>query len=319
MNTNEQRPATAPVLCFGEVLWDVLPDGPHLGGAPLNVAWHIARHGLGAAVVSAVGDDDLGRRAVREIAAGGVDTSLIRILPDAPTGTVKVALDDDGDASYHFPDDVAWDHIEASGETAAAAGRAGALVYGSLAMRGRPNRAALSALLDQVPPSCLVVMDVNLRPPFRQRAPILDLARRASVLKLNLSELEFLLDRRLDDHAAAGGPGPDDLAELHRLTGCQACCLTLGENGAMWWRHGHPPSSFRHRGHVGLYPLANTIGAGDSFLASLVSTLLRSGGIDEAALDRAGRVAAFVTSSPSATPDYDPDQLPPPESPRHSA
>lgn len=309
--TTENDTANPPrVLCFGEVLWDVLPDGPHLGGAPLNVAWHLARHHIPTALVSAVGDDDLGRRALDQVAGGGVDTTLVTVLPDRPTGTVQVRLDQDGDASYHFPDDVAWDHIGLTPAADAAAATAPALVYGSLAMRAPDNRRTLHALLERLPPAALRVMDINLRPPFRQRHPILDLARRATVLKLNLAELEFLLDRPLDQ----AGATPAALTELHDLTGCQACCLTLGERGAMWWHQDRPGAAIRHPGHVGRYPLANTIGAGDSFLASLVASLLREGGIDEAALDRAGLVAAYVTSSPSATPDYDPGQLPPPPS-----
>ena len=300
-----------PALCFGEVLWDVLPNGPHLGGAPLNVAWHIARHSVPVAIVSAVGNDELGQRATKAISSGGVDVSLLHTLSDLATGTVDVQLDPDGDASYHFPPDVAWDHIPFDSCLAHAAGSASALIYGSLAMRHRANRETLEKTLDQLPHDALTVMDINLRPPFRDRTAILQLAKRAGMLKLNLAELEFLLDGTVAKDCA---DQPETFARLHQLTGCEAFCLTLGERGAVWWQSDAPDSTTHHPGHIGLYPLVNTIGAGDSFLASLVCSLLRKGGVDEAALDHAARVAAYVTSTAPATPDYDPAHLPPPNS-----
>lgn len=298
------------ILCFGEVLWDLLPDGPHLGGAPLNVAWHIARHSMPAAMVSAVGNDKLGRNAKSLISSGGVEVTLLHALDNRATGTVEVRLDDHGDASYHFPPDVAWDHIPFDVCLAHAAATASALVYGSLAMRKQANRETLHNILRQLPDDALVVMDVNLRPPFQDRAAILDLARYAQVLKLNLAELEFLLGRAVaTDPTSAAAP----LKALHELTGCTACCLTLGTDGALWWTIDAPETPLHHPGHAGLHPLVNTIGAGDSFLAALVCSLLREGGINEHALDHAGRVAAYVTSCASATPDYDPKRLPKPQ------
>ena len=178
--------AAAPsVLCIGETLFDGLPSAIYLGGAPLNVACHLAQAGVRARYLSAVGHDRLGTEAVRRLQAQGVGTDLIVQVREAETGFVTVELDRSGDASYTFVTPAAWDFIPTTG-AAAAAKSADALVFGSLGMRAEGSRAAIQAAAAA---ASFVVCDINLRPPFIDAAVVADAARSADLLKLNDEEL----------------------------------------------------------------------------------------------------------------------------------
>ena len=178
--------AAAPsVLCIGETLFDGLPSAIYLGGAPLNVACHLAQAGVRARYLSAVGHDRLGTEAVRRLQAQGVGTDLIVQVREAETGFVTVELDRSGDASYTFVTPAAWDFIPTTG-AAAAAKSADALVFGSLGMRAEGSRAAIQAAAAA---ASFAVCDINLRPPFIDAAVVADAARSADLLKLNDEEL----------------------------------------------------------------------------------------------------------------------------------
>ena len=187
--------AAAPsVLCIGETLFDGLPSAIYLGGAPLNVACHLAQAGVRARYLSAVGHDRLGTEAVRRLQAQGVDTDLIVQVREAETGFVTVELDRSGDASYTFVTPAAWDFIPTAG-AAAAAKSADALVFGSLGMRAEGSRAAIRAAAAA---ASFAVCDINLRPPFVEAAVVADAARSADLLKLNDEELVPLASMLLE-------------------------------------------------------------------------------------------------------------------------
>jgi len=169
------------VFSFGEVLWDCLPHGLFLGGAPLNVAAHLARLGVSSAVISSVGRDVLGDEALSRAAAYGVDTGFVARSEKLPTGSVGVTLDKEGNASYEIRRPVAWDEIPVSDELLKALENAQALVYGSLAQRSPVNMASLLQLMDVDWP--MRVFDVNLRAPFYTVERVLVLASFADLLK----------------------------------------------------------------------------------------------------------------------------------------
>lgn len=272
------------VLCVGEALWDCLPRGLFLGGAPLNVACHLHQLGRRAVPVSAVGDDFLGREIVRRLGMLGLDDDLIATV-DRPTGVVLVELTQ-GQPSYDIVDHVAWDAIPESDALFAAAASAPALVYGSLASRHGPNRELIGELIDRC--DGLTVFDVNLRPPYDDSELVRSIAARSRLIKLNHEELATL---------ATGHDLESRARALRDQSGCELVCVTAGARGAglladnWYWEDPQPVE------------LKDAVGAGDSFMAALLDGLLHEA--DPAAcLRRAARLAEFVASSDGATPDH---------------
>ena len=279
-----------PVLCLGEVLWDAVPEGLRLGGAPSNVAYHLVQLGLRAELVSRVGDDDLGREARRRVRAGGVAADHVQTDADLPTGFVGVTLDADGVPSYDIARPSAWDAIEATPGATAAAASSAAVVFGSLAQRDARSRDAIRALVAAAPTA---VFDVNLRPPFVDHDAIERSLRVADVVKLSEEELGELVG-----WFALPSAEREAVAELAQRFSCQAVCVTRGGNGATVWNGGR---SSDHEGYR--VSVADTVGAGDAFLAGLLAAWL-GGAEDVSALDQACRLGGFVASRPGATPAY---------------
>ncbi len=286
---------SAPVLCFGEILWDLLPHGAFPGGAPFNVAYHLHRLGVPVLPVSAVGSDDLGAQLLARLAAWGIATAAIARHATAPTGTVTATLGPSGDAHYTIALDTAWDQIPATGAPLAAAASALALVFGSLALRSAANRESLTRLVAALPPTAWRVFDVNLRAPHDDLALVRRTAPLANVIKLNAAEAARL---------AAGEPETPGREETHaRLLAAQLgipiICVTAGARGAgllrdnRWtWEPARP------------VVVADTVGSGDAFLAALLAGLLRSSPSDAALLASACRLGEWVASRTGATPDY---------------
>jgi fructokinase len=289
---SESRPLA---LCFGEILWDFLPDGLFPGGAPLNAAYHLHQHGVEARVVSAVGRDVLGDELFRRCKNWGLSTDGIAQLDDVPTGHVRVAIGGNGDARFDIVTDVAWDKIPVTDATLRAAAEAGAFVYGSLAERSPSNRATLDRLLAALPKRALRVFDANLRPPHDDLDLVRELARKATAWKVNAAEAARLAA------SEAETPGREEIHArlLAKMSGCGLVVVTAGARGAgllrddRWlWEPGRP------------MPVADTVGAGDAFVASLVANLLHGKMPDAEILFRACRLGEWVASQRGATPAY---------------
>ena len=291
-----QRPAPR-VLCFGEVLWDCLPTGGLPGGAPLNVAYHLARLGAEPRMISAVGADALGDEMLGYLTARGLSTEHVARHRRLPTGIVTVSLSASGQPSYTIEEGVAWDDIAGSGSWRAALPGAEAIVFGSLAARTAANRGALDELL--AAPGLLRVMDVNLRAPFDERDQVLALARRADWIKLNDHELVALTGAATGEGDWPGSLRPM-IEALAEATGCCRICVTGGARGAVLWNDGSFFSADAPEVIV-----RDTIGAGDAFTAALVHGLLTAPGEDQAILERACALGALVASLPGGQPDYD--------------
>lgn len=287
----------APILCYGEILWDFLPEGLFLGGAPANVAYHLARLGYDARLVSAVGSDILGQEALRRLRGWKLDTELITRATDLATGSVVAKLSAAGDAHYEITAHVAWDRIAVGRDALAVAAQAGGLVFGTLALRSAPNRADLERLLEVLPPSAIRVLDINLRAPHDD----LDLARwlapRATVLKLNSEEAARLAELGPKDFEGSEETLARTLFSRH---GCPLIAITSGAQGAGLLRAGREWSWETGRE----IKVADTVGAGDGFLAKFIASLLTGDCSDADCLARACRHGEWIASQRGATPAY---------------
>lgn len=283
----------AMIVGLGEVLWDVFPDGPRFGGAPANFACTTAGLGQGrvkVGMVSSVGTDDLGRRAIESLQEHGVDTSCVASL-DKPTGQVLVELDADGCASYKFAADPAWDHLAWSSELERLAARTDAVCFGTLGQRSDRSRETIQQFVSATEAASLRIFDVNLRPPFVNDSVILESLKLANILKMNDEELPVLA-------TLCGLPGSDlevmrQLAERFAL---RAIALTRGPAGAVLLRSDETSECPGVATDV-----VDTVGAGDAFTAAFALGLLDGSDLDT--INRtACEIAAFVCSQSGAAP-----------------
>jgi fructokinase len=281
-------------LCFGEILWDFLPDGLFAGGAPFNVGYHLHRQGVPTHIVSAVGRDVLGDELLRRVAGWGMSTGLITRHAHKPTGYVRATVGPGGDASYEIVTQVAWDEIHAPPAAAGVAAATDAFIFGSLAQRSATTRAALYQLLTVVPKQALRVFDVNLRAPHDDLELVRELAGQATILKLNHEEAA-----RLAGAAVADGREEEHARRLAADTRCATVVVTAGARGAGLLRAG------RWHWEAGrTVAVADTVGAGDAFLAAFVTQLLGGQADDAECLARACRHGEWVATQRGATPAY---------------
>jgi len=284
------------ILCVGEILWDALPEGLFLGGAPFNVARNL--HALGEEVhfVSRVGDDILGEEALRRLRVQGLDADLMQIDDSLPTGFVRVALDaHTGEPNYEIVEPAAWDAITFTDALQQHVDRAVAIVFGSLAQRASTSRQTIQRLCET---DLLCVFDVNLRPPYVDRAIVEHSLRVADVVKLNESELG-----RLRDWFGFAEAPEAAMADLAETFDCSAVCVTWGGDGARLWQDG---TCSHHPGYA--VDVEDTVGAGDAFLSALLSGLLAGRG-GPSLLNRANRLGAYVAAHSGALPAYEVDGL----------
>ncbi|HTJ78040.1 MAG TPA: PfkB family carbohydrate kinase [Rariglobus sp.] len=283
------------ILCFGEILWDFMPAGLFAGGAPFNVGYHLKQHGVDVRLVSGIGRDLLGEELLRRLRYWEMDTELLTRHSGLPTGYVRATLGDTGDASYEITASVAWDQIFMNEDVARAAVGAQALVFGSLALRSAFNRTVLDRIFAVLPADAWRVFDANLRPPHDDLDLVRNLASRATLLKLNAAEAARLTDGGNEQ------PGREerDARELASRHGCRHVCVTSGARGA-----GLLHDSIWHWEPAREIVVADTVGAGDSFLASLLTHLLEGHLSPKECLARACRLSEWVASQRGATPCY---------------
>jgi fructokinase len=295
----------AEFIAFGEILWDCLPSGKHAGGAPFNVTAHLAQLGVSSALISAVGQDALGDEILAVAKDKQVDTRFVtRVRVGLATGTVLVTIDEHGNATYELVQPAAWDEIRVSEAALEAVSQARALAFGSLAGRSPYNLEQLDRLLQVNGP--LKFFDVNLRPPFADPPLIIELAKRADVLKLNDGEVGKLASWLGTGEATADTPRDDEAisracATLAEATGVSRICVTRAEDGAALWDRGTLTTAPAPQVVV-----KDTVGAGDAFMAGLMVGLTR-GTDPRKLLENACRLGAFVASHNGATPLLPPE------------
>lgn len=280
------RPVVAGI---GELLWDILPGGENLGGAPINFAYMIAAMGGVGIPVSTVGDDERGHRALAELAHTGLSVECISTITGPPTGTVDARIDDEGVASYSFPDDVAWDHLLINEPAHLLKKSLRAICFGTLAQRYAANRRTLRSYLDTLNPECIRVCDLNLRQHFYSKETLLFCLHCCTVLKINDEELEVLAKMM-----SLSGNTPEQLSRLISEFDLDMAALTRGGRGSIIMTR----DCFASHPGYGATPV-DTIGAGDSFTAAVVLGLL--GGRELAEISSvANRLAAYVCTQSGA-------------------
>jgi fructokinase len=285
---------------FGEILWDCLPSGRHPGGAPFNVAAHIAQLGVSVSLLSAVGQDALGEEILEVAKNKGVNIEYVdRARVGLGTGTVLATVDALGNATYEIVQPVAWDEIIVSAEAVAAVAKAGAFIFGSLASRSPFNLGQLDRLLEVNGP--LKFFDVNMRPPFGDPKRIVELAARAEVLKLNHDEVGQIASWLETGETTSNPPdNPEAVAKacatLSKATNTPRICVTMGAAGAALWDRGQLATALAPKVVV-----KDTVGAGDAFMAGLIVGLTR-GADTQIVLDTACRLGAIVASHDGAIP-----------------
>lgn len=286
------------ILGIGELLWDVLPEGPRLGGAPANFTVMASRLGNHAAILSRIGRDDLGRKAVDRLDPLPADTSHLQVDPVHETGRVTVAFQG-GQPHYTIHEPAAWDFLELTDEWVRLAERADALCFGSLAQRCRESRQTIQTLAAQASSTCIRVFDVNLRAPFYSGEVIQESLELATVMKMNDAEVPLVLGL-LGLPADEGQPENRLRLDAERLLGefptLQMVAITRGGHGSLlvtrgeWHEHPGIPTK-----------VADTIGAGDAFTAAMTHYLLR--GEELSVLNEAGnRWGSWVASQSGAMP-----------------
>ncbi len=280
------------VVGLGEILWDLLPSGKQLGGAPANFAYHAQALGAEGIVVSCVGDDDLGREVLDRLGDVNLKTNHIAIDREHPTGTVSVELDAQGKPTYVIHENVAWDFIPYNHALDDLAGRADVVCFGSLCQRSSVSRATVQRFLETTQPDCLRIYDINLRQHYYSRDIVDAMLRLSNILKLNDEELPVvaqLLSLKGDDNHI--------LQELQQRYHLKLIVLTRGPEGSTLFAADH--SSTQKIGES--LTIADTVGAGDSFTAAVAMGLLAGHDLDT--INRAAnRLAAYVCTQKGAMP-----------------
>jgi fructokinase len=294
------------IVGLGELLWDLLPDGPRLGGAPANFAVMAGRLGHRAVIASRIGSDDLAAQARQQLNHLPVDSGFLQIDPSLPTGTVSVLLEA-GEPHYTIHEPAAWDRLTLTPEWRNLARAADAVCFGSLAQRSAHSRETILAFLDLTRSSCVRVFDVNLRDPFWSAAILHESLLRSTILKLNLQELPHLLH---STGICPFAPPPDDDAALltatHRLLEhypIHLACVTMGAQGSLIVAR---DDFHRHRGIA--TAVRDTVGAGDAFTAALTHYYLQAAPLPVLS-EAANRWGAWIASQSGAMPEIPADLL----------
>ena len=284
------------VVGLGEALWDVLPEGKKLGGAPANFAYHAAQFGLDTIAISALGEDKLAEETIEALNEHNLNYLMPRV--PYPTGTVQVTLTGDGIPTYDIKENVAWDNIPLTDEMLEIAKNARAVCFGSLAQRNVVSRENIHKFLDATPKDCVKIFDINLRQQFYTKEVIKESLKRCNILKINDEEL-VLIGRMF------GYPGLDIENKCWLILGkynLDMLVLTCGTNGSYVFTPGQ--MSFQETPKV---EVADTVGAGDSFTGSFVGSILNGKPVPEAH-KTAVHVSAFVCTQNGAMPVV-PDRL----------
>ena len=277
------------IICYGEVLWDMLPSGKKLGGAPLNVALRAQAFGNKTSVISSIGNDVNGNEIVEEMKSHSASLEHLQVSKKFATSEVLVHLNDKGSASYEIKLPCAWDDIEQREENDKAVQASDAFIYGSLVARSDTSRKTLVGLLNR---SKFNIFDVNLRPPHYTQKTLMTLMKYADFIKFNDDEIfEICAGMGFEDKSLEAC-----IKFIAESTNTKQICVTLGKDGAILFINDH---FYYHKGYK--ITVADTVGAGDSFLAAIISKLL-NGASPEESIDFACAVGAIVASKSGANP-----------------
>lgn len=284
------------ILCIGEVLWDRLPSGAKPGGAPMNVALHLNAIGQSVSIASRIGNDEPGKELKSFLEESGLSTEYVQVDEHLPTSEVLVHLDENNNATYEICEPVAWDNLELTDSLIAKAREAGMLIFGSLASRNPMSRRTVMQLLES---DAVKLIDVNFRKPYDTKEVVEALLEKTDIVKLNDDELvvfaQWYNKHKHDERSL--------IKWLALQYDVKMVCVTKGDKGALLYWNGE---FYEHPGFK--VNAVDTVGAGDAFLAGLVSSLIENHPPQDA-LAFACATGAFVAGKAGATPKYDMDQI----------
>jgi fructokinase len=282
---------SSKIIGIGEVLWDLLPVGPQLGGAPANFAFHAHQLGADVQVITRVGNDEYGHQVLRRFGGMDIDVATVQVDQQLPTGTASVVLGPDGTPRFTIRDHVAWDSLTLTSEALEAVQSAHAISFGTLAQRAGAASSVIQQLVAATPAASLRVFDVNLRQGFHSREILERSLTAANVLKLSDGELAVL-----SPILELNGNVSQKIEQLAERFDLLLVAFTRGERGSLLYQRG----DWSDRPGQKL-DIVDTIGAGDAFTAALVMGLLNQFSLEDIH-QIAADVAAFVCSQPGATP-----------------
>lgn len=301
MEDNERESRPLPVTVgLGELIWDLLPGGKQLGGAPTNFAYISQLLGNESVVASRIGVDDLGREAVQRLAGLGVSTAYLQLDRTHPTGTVGVRLDARGEATFAVNENSAWDYLEWTNGWEELARKSDVVCFGTLGQRVEPARGTIIRFLELTRPHALRVFDVNLRHSFFSVEMLERSLRLATIVKLNQAELSILgemlgFGATNTEEAMAGR-----LLDLFKL---ELIAITRGAQGSLL------VTKEATSDHPGIkVQVKDTIGAGDAFIAALAHYYLHRAPLPVIS-EAANRMGAWVATQQGATPVVSPHLL----------
>jgi fructokinase len=284
-----------PIVCFGEVLWDILPSGKVPGGAPMNVTYHLNKLGRPATLITRVGIDEEGRKLIEAMEKKSIPVDNFQLDYEFETGKVNAAFTKNNDVIYDIKQSVAYDNIQWEDSFESIASESRFFIFGSLAARSEVNRKTLDRLLDH---SGCKVLDINLRAPHYNRTTLELLLHRTDILKLNKAELELITGwfTQYDSET-------DRLKMLQDKFNIPQIIVTKGENGAVYLLN---DVIHEHSGFV--VKVSDTVGSGDAFLSGFISKLMDQAAPDEI-LEFACRMGALVAGQSGACPEYNLDEI----------
>lgn len=278
------------IIGLGEILWDMLPTGKQLGGAPANFAYHVCRLGGNGWAVSAISDDELGREIKNTLSTKKLNTILEEV--NEPTGTVQVTLNAAGVPTYDITEGVAWDHIPFTERIGNLAKETSAVCFGTLAQRSPESRATIHKFIESMPAGSLKVYDINLRQKYYDEKIISDSLRLADILKINDEELEIV-----SKMLCLSGTSEERCRAISREFNLKFMILTMGGDGSKVILEDRV-----HLSTPGKINIVDTVGAGDSFTAAFMLAYLRGESIEKAH-SLATEVSSYVCTKAGAMPE----------------
>lgn len=291
----KSSPLHHDVVCYGEILWDILPDKALPGGAPMNVAYHLKKLGVKPALITKVGRDAHGEKLIDLLSKSGITTDYLQIDEQQQTGLVYAHLKEHNEMVYDIVKPSAWDFIQWEEPFADVVKEAQYFVYGSLTSRSEVSKHTLFQLLEVANTK---VLDINLRPPHFNQSLVEQLLEKTDLLKMNEAELNLI-----SGWYSGAGQEEERMKLLQDRFHIETVIVTMGGDGAMLLDEG---VIYKNGGYKVL--VADTIGSGDAFLAAFISKKIKGIPVEEA-LDFACGAGAFVASQTGACPQYDPLQI----------
>ncbi|THU36096.1 carbohydrate kinase [Niastella caeni] len=290
-----ERSSANKLVCYGEILWDILPAGELPGGAPMNVAYHLHKLKRDVSIITAVGSDSYGAALVNLLSKWGIGTEYCHIDHYHPTGIVYARSNEHFEMTYDIVYPSAWDFIIWDDRYVSLMQDTDYLVFGSLACRNYTSGNTLFKLLESAKNK---VLDINIRPPHFSRKVVEQLLHKSNILKLNQAELELIAGWFSTSSTVA-----DKIKAIQDRFRLKTIVVTMGSNGAVLCMDGH---FYQHPGYK--VQVADTVGSGDAFLAALLSKLIE-GAPPEAMLHYACAMGALIASYPGACPHYQIDEI----------